>query len=763
MWTLTHIKATNLCAFQELSWDLPQHIATVVFGNNMDNDSQNSNGSGKSALVESIAVGLTGDPLRKAKTDEIIRDDADQCSIEVDLVNTDGRTLKIERLLSRKKPQAITLTLNGESLVQATVNDYNKYILDSLGISRDDIYSNFILSKDKYVSFLSSSDREKKELINRFSNGDLVDVSIDALHADMEPLKAKLLDAEKDVSYQQGTISTLDDQIGALMAESNNAASKKAERLADIDRQIADARRQIREANTTIDSLNQDWDDIEGIEKSINKIEDADASFEDTYKRICSIWQDSLLGKLTDYNSFLADMRKEIERLSHDEEESTKLIGDYQNDIARAEADVRDANTAYDKLVEKNDKQSKRLQESTKQSRAAIEQANKSLQNLTERKRKVEESLGNLMKLLAGTIECPNCHHQWSLESELSIEELQSEYDQAEKSQREITTDIENRNEDINVAQRQIRSNNAEATKLDDTLTSKSNEVMNAKRKLNNIKHTLQTLNDDIKATQQKMENIHKRIASTRDALLNEVYDAIDNAIKRLDSQIKAEQNKIKALEGSIDALTASRKQVDEYSVDEALKPLQEARKKAEQKYNACVEAKEDLDARYNALVVQESRFIEFKTYLANSKVEALSAMTNMFLEAIGSDIRIAFSGITVLKTGKVRDKISISLLRDGIDCGSFGKFSQGERSRCELATILALQKLINVNCEEGKGLDLLVIDEVMDGTDENGLSSICDTLNNLQVTSLIVTHGHIHESYQHRLVVNKQNGVSFI
>ena len=79
------------------------------------------------------------------------------------------------------------------------------------------------------------------------------------------------------------------------------------------------------------------------------------------------------------------------------------------------------------------------------------------------------------------------------------------------------------------------------------------------------------------------------------------------------------------------------------------------------------------------ALEIQRERFVQFKTYLANTKIEALSRITNEFLQDIGSDIRIRFDGYTVLKSGKVREKISISLLRDGMDCGSFGKFSAGE------------------------------------------------------------------------------------
>ena len=159
----------------------------------------------------------------------------------------------------------------------------------------------------------------------------------------------------------------------------------------------------------------------------------------------------------------------------------------------------------------------------------------------------------------------------------------------------------------------------------------------------------------------------------------------------------------------------------------------------------------------------EEATFTEFKTHLANTKIDALSHITNEFLEAIGSDIRIAFSGFTVLKSGKIRDKISISLIRDGVDCGSFDKFSEGEKARVNLANILAMHKLTNVNCDDDKGLDLLILDEILEATDEQGLSNIFDALNQLQITSLVVSHGNIAEGYPYKTVVNKLNGVSYI
>jgi len=110
-----------------------------------------------------------------------------------------------------------------------------------------------------------------------------------------------------------------------------------------------------------------------------------------------------------------------------------------------------------------------------------------------------------------------------------------------------------------------------------------------------------------------------------------------------------------------------------------------------------------------------------------------------------------------------VREKISISLLRDGVDCGSFGKFSAGEAARVNLATILAMQKLVNANCDDEKGLDLLVLDEILEAVDEAGLSSMFDALNALGSTVLVVSHGNVAEGYPHKLVITKENGESRI
>ena len=771
MWKLIKIQAKNLCAFKELDFIVPQNVTTLVFGNNMDNDSQGSNGSGKSALIEAIAIVLTGEPLRKVKADEIINDNANEAVISAVFSNhLMGVQMTINRRLSRKQPQTIQVIeqtgpydTDTEEIKQASVADYNKYILDRIGLTKDDIYSNFILCRNKYKSFLSSNDKEKKELINRFSNGVQVDESLEILHADIESIRKRLSEAEKQVSYYQGKVETYQEQIASLLNESEDTASKKVGRLADIQKRVAEAREKIREANRQIQIINQDWDDVEALEKSFQQIEGQELSFGDTYKRIQRLWKPELLGQLQDYEGRIKSIRNDISQLTKDQVSSTNLVTEYEAEVLRASEIVTTVSKEYETLTSANAAEREKLRKQILDWKKTISDATETVKELLLRKQNGSKYTSDLMAMLSGSIECPKCHHKWVMDCELSIEQINSKLEAARKRQQELDELIEKVTSDSNEAKNNIHQADSRRVELDSVESEQSSKVTDARRKKNRLEATLQTLRDDVKSTEERLAALNKRIEVAQSEMFDTVYDAVDSAIKRLDSRIKQLETEVASYEGSIETLETTKKEIEEYSIEGTLQTLNEVQKGVEQSLATAVEAKEAIERNLTTLQVQETRFMEFKTYLANSKVEALSALTNEFLSAIGSDIRIAFSGITMLKSGKIRDKISISLLRDGIDCGSYEKFSQGERSRCELATILALQKLINTNCDDEKGLDLLVIDEIMDGIDENGLANIFDTLNNLQVTSLVVSHGAVSEGYSHRLIVNKENGVSFI
>ena len=129
-----------------------------------------------------------------------------------------------------------------DEAVCSSVDAYNKYILEKLGITKDELYNNFLLSKYKYQDFLSSSDKDKKEIINRFSNAGLVDVAIEQILADRIPMEEALHQAELDVAGLDGRIEMLTQQIQKEEDSVQEKARSKTERVADMEKSIGEKR-----------------------------------------------------------------------------------------------------------------------------------------------------------------------------------------------------------------------------------------------------------------------------------------------------------------------------------------------------------------------------------------------------------------------------------------------------------------------------------------------------------------------------------------
>ena len=150
-----------------------------------------------------------------------------------------------------------------------------------------------------------------------------------------------------------------------------------------------------------------------------------------------------------------------------------------------------------------------------------------------------------------------------------------------------------------------------------------------------------------------------------------------------------------------------------------------------------------------------------FQTYLANKSVKVIEGITNSYLERFGVDIRVSISGFKVLKSGEVREKIDVFVSNDGIDWSSFMGKSGGERGRVTLAGVLGIQRLINLSTD-GRGLDLLLIDEAFNGMDSRGQENIIKVFEKMGTTIIVITQD-VSESFnnENTLVVVKEGGES--
>lgn len=772
MWKLKSIEAENLCAFRSLAYTLQQGVTTLIFGNNKDNDSQQSNGAGKSALLECIAVGLTGSPLRKIRTEEIINDAAEQCRIILHLANdASNEELIIARSIPRKGASTVACKLyrGGELVttdeaVQHSVDAYNKYILEKLGITREELLNNFILSKYRYEDFLSSSDKEKKEIINRFSNGILVDEAIARVEEDLEPLSSEQQKIDLELAGIDGRIEMLQEQIAKEVAAGEERGRNRETRIAELEEAIASKREYIRTHKEALTGIDATIAEVDKADKELQALESSDTSLEECLKAIDAVMTLLPNARRTDWNHTLK-LKKEDLLLAQSSLENLDAS------VNHAEAVLKEKYDAFEKFKvqytdfvtkygDKCEEYSSRLQEIDKTLRSLALR----LEELRRKRRVISAGIDELSNKLAGSITCPKCGHEFLVaQPNFDIEAGTKELRLRQQQLSEINGNIEAEQSSSEEAEMQQSKLNSERRTLDSDRSRWEQELSDHERAVCSATSEVERAEHNRRRTKAEVAAMQDEIDSIRRKAFDEFFGNIDERNATLNRERRKIVEDIRSAECAIETLQETIREVNEMAAEDLTLSLRKTLEQEKQRSMETAKRKFEVDDKVRALEVQRERFVQFKTYLANTKIEALSRITNEFLIGIGSDIRIRFDGYTVLKSGKVREKISISLLRDGVDCGSFGKFSAGEAARVNLATILAMQKLVNANCDDEKGLDLLVLDEILEAVDEAGLSSMFDALNALGTTVLVVSHGNVAEGYPHKLVITKENGESRI
>lgn len=771
MWHLKNICAKNLCSFLELEYSPKQGAATLIFGNNLDSDSQNSNGSGKSALIEAVAIALTGEPLRKVNVDEIINDSQNDAVITAVLVNNVlGEQMTINRHLSRKQPQVVQVIkqygpydTDTEEISQASVLDYNKYILDQLGLTKDDIFANFILTARKYKSFLASSDKEKKELINRFSNGILVDESIEKLHEDMDPIREELDAAEKEVATCTG-------RVEALAAEIEKAINESAERKADTQTRIqnwrnsiAEKRADIRSANESIGEVETYLDSLDALDAEMQDLEKSKSDVDCSLQTIAERFKANNLVLTTDFHQEIETLNSRLKEAQETAKKVANEVSEMRSSLAVAESEYEKSSKALQSQQEKNEASRLKCETRLAKLTSTVKRLQSKNEELTASQRTKSREKSKLENQLAGVIQCPKCKHEFTLGENLDIASARADLSSIVKELDQIAKDLAKNDKDYQDTVANGKNEREIESALDKERRQIAQDIASAESTINNARQECARYEKKVESTNATLSEIQDKLSKIRKRIFDEVFEILDNAYKSSENKIKTIEDNIKTLEGSIQSYEKAIEDAQKMSEEDMLASLKKSKEQYQSELQKATAYKNEVEGRLNELIAQEATFIEFKTYLANTKINAIAQITNEFLETIGSDIRVALSGYTILKSGKVRDKISVSLLRDGVDCGSFEKFSAGERVRVELASILSMNQLTNLNCEEGKGLDLLIADEVLDSADEQGLASVFKALNKTQITSLVVSHGQVHEGYPNKITVTKSNGVSSI
>lgn len=647
MWKVDKIKCRNVGSYKELEYDILQNKTVSIIGENRDDIGQESNGAGKSWLLEMFAIAILGHSLKKVRNVDLIRTGEKEMGVHVYMSNDHlGREMSIGRVFPIKGSSKISVLVDGQDQSDKFPGgDSESFVLGQIGISKEDLLGYYLISKTRYKSYLSSSDTVKKEVIARFSGSDVINGVETLVEGQVDGLERVKRTVEDLIVRLGAKIEVYENDLEREMDVDFEA--EKSERIKAVELLIDQKEKGKEQANEKIDYFRGEIGKINGTKE--------------TFKRDLAG-----VGSVDDKQKLL--------------EEIGLLI------------------TSVLDRVNENDK--------------AKEEQTKKASELRGFKNEINTKL-------KGAVKCPECFHEFSVTDE--------------------KMDVEKARGMIPKINQKIDEADSEAVRLSGVRGTLVADGKKHRDRQNNV-------NQEINLARQKVQRFNQDIA-------------------RCETNIGIKEQSIKGKEESLrladEAIGQQRDRIEEIRKEDRKSREAEINKNIESTKLEIVNSTIQLQEKEDAIFKEKQWVFNFKRfagYLAVKVLKVIEGRTNIVLESFGSDLRVELEGFKELASGEIREKIAAHIWRQDGERGVMDKFSNGEKARVEAASIIALQSLIN-QASPGGGLNLLIIDEIMDSVDPMGIELMLNNLNKTGRTIMLVSQVGVNIiNYEHVLKAVKEN-----
>ena len=464
------------------------------------------------------------------------------------------------------------------------------------------------------------------------------------------------------------------------------------------------------------------------IVEKIDKINEEKRSLEDkkslltgklsVYKE--QLEQENSKDQESERNERIEEIRQEIQKIDRKTQDLQILLGSHQKDLE----DKLKEKENLEQIKEKVEKELSSIDLSRFQE--VYSEIDKDLNQYKEDKRVTEKEIdkhndrikelksiiNSIDNILSGVIVCPKCHHEFLLKCDKNIDELKEEKDECNQ----IIIDLDEVIKEYNSLRKETENEESSILQSQQSIKSKLNNVIQS---IDAIDTQILKLNKDLKSGKLEVE-------------------LADETIKHKEKLIQ-------------EILKEPLKEKDTSNIEKQIEDINKSISKIDLK----IEDKANDIFNINQWI---QRFKDFKMYLAMEQLKNIQFSANDILKKMGSDLRLMIEGFKKGANGKLKEEITPYIFRDEMELFTF--YSEGEKARCEIALILALQSMINTTKKYG-GIQFLLIDEILESVDSLGIENITTSISFLEQPILIVTHVPKLNEEISQIRIIKENGVS--
>ena len=246
------IKYRNFGPFKGVELSLADRGLLLAQGRNEVSTSADSNGSGKSFLLEGLIWGLFGETMRGIKGDDVVNVETKKnCSVQLTIVH-EGQEIDIIRYRKAKKGGFVTpdgidthtgagllLYIDGVDMTACTVKETEDSIRNLLGLDKQTFVRSVYFDGSEIAAFPTLTDREIKEVFERVLGLEDLQKVAEVVKRRKSAKAAEVAGLDSQVGFERANVSAAEmeiihsgDRMAGFDAETAAAVSEREGHLA---------------------------------------------------------------------------------------------------------------------------------------------------------------------------------------------------------------------------------------------------------------------------------------------------------------------------------------------------------------------------------------------------------------------------------------------------------------------------------------------------------------------------------------------------
>lgn len=247
--------------------DLVKGNTSIIGINKTDNYSE-SNGSGKSALVEAIVWCLTGSTTRGISADKVINENYTDKGCYVNLSLTiDSDEYEVIRYRGHHElGNQIVIHKNGEDLSGNTATKSNQILAELIPLTYEDLTTMVVISQSLPGKFSNLSPSGRKSALENLGNyADQVESAKTSFNdkkksadSELDGIRSRIANSRNNIAVLERSISSLNSDLtreSQLLVEQEDKKKIHEAEVAVIDEKIANANKGLAEIQVEWDNL----------------------------------------------------------------------------------------------------------------------------------------------------------------------------------------------------------------------------------------------------------------------------------------------------------------------------------------------------------------------------------------------------------------------------------------------------------------------------------------------------------------------------